>query len=95
MSVEASIREKLAAALTPQALEIEDQSDRHRGHAGWREGGATHFHIFIVSADFEGLASVARHRRIYQILEEELAAGVHALALTTRTPDEQARADTR
>lgn len=87
MSVADIIREKLTAALAPTLLEIEDQSESHRGHGGYREGGETHFHVEIVSAAFDGMTQVARHRRIYDLLQAEIDAGIHALSLTTRTPD--------
>ena len=89
-NVEQNIRAKLTAALTPERLAIEDQSDRHQGHSGWREGVASHFHVEIVSGSFEGQPRLARHRRVYEILADELAGDVHALALTTLTPGEAA-----
>ena len=92
MTVAETIRAKLTAALQPAVLNIEDQSERHRGHSGYREGGETHFHVEIVSAAFDGLPRVARHRKVYEILADELAAGVHALALTTDTPAERGTA---
>lgn len=86
MSVAETIRAKLTEALAPQALDIADESARHRGHAGWRPGGETHFRVSVVAAAFEGKSRVERQRMIYGILAEELAEQVHALALETRTP---------
>jgi BolA protein len=91
MSVADAIRAKLTAAFAPQRLDIYDDSDRHHGHAGAREGGESHFRVMIVSNVFEGLSRVDRHRRINETLAEELRAQVHALALTTLTPDEASR----
>lgn len=86
-----AIEGKLRAALAPQRLEIADESSRHAGHAGWREGGETHFHVEIVSAAFAGQSRVTRQRQVYALLKDEFAAGLHALALTTLTPEEAAR----
>ena len=87
----ARIRAKLGAALQPERLEIVDESARHAGHAGARPGGETHFRVEIVSAAFEGQAPLARQRRVYAILADELREGVHALSLSTLTPGEALR----
>lgn len=91
MTVAQTIRGKLTAALAPTELEVEDESARHAGHAGARPGGESHFRVRIVSDAFAGATRIARHRQVYAILDEELAAGVHALALTTLTPEESLR----
>jgi BolA protein len=88
MRVAESIRTKLTAALQPTRLAIRDDSHRHAGHAGARPEGETHFHVEVVSAAFAGQNRIARQRRVYGLLAEELAGPVHALALTTLTPDE-------
>ena len=88
MSVAATIRQRLEQALRPTRLEIVDESHRHAGHAGARPEGETHFAVTIVSAGFTGLGRVARQRLVYQILADELATRVHALALTTLAPGE-------
>jgi BolA protein len=88
MSVEATIRGRLAKAFSPVALDVVDESALHAGHAGARPGGETHFRVRIVSADFHGLSRVDRQRAVYKALAEELQSQVHALALTTLTPDE-------
>jgi BolA protein len=82
------IRQKLTNALSPIHLEIIDDSARHKGHAGHRAEGETHFKIKIVSAAFAGLMRVERHRRIYDSLAAELKERVHALNIETLTPDE-------
>ncbi|HEY8697385.1 MAG TPA: BolA family protein [Rhizomicrobium sp.] len=79
------IAQKLTVAFAPLELAVEDESARHAGHAGARPGGETHFSVRIVSAAFEGLSRVERHRRVYAVLTEELKANVHALSLTTLT----------
>ena len=85
-----TIREKLTAALTPLSLEIVDESALHAGHAGAHPGGESHFRVAVVSAAFAGRNRVARQRLVYDILQAELAGGVHALSLVTRSPDEAA-----
>lgn len=82
------LRAKLTAGLCPERLEIEDEGHLHAGHAGAREHGGGHFRVTVVSSAFEGLDPVARHRKVYALLEEELKTRVHALALTTLTPAE-------
>ena len=96
MSVAAAIEGKLRAALAPSRLEIDDESARHAGHAAMHghagQGGETHFRLTIVSRAFEGQSRVARQRMVYGLLAEELAGGVHAIAMTTLTPEEAERA---
>lgn len=82
------LRAKLEAAFDPDTLAIDDESSRHAGHSGAREGGESHFRVRIVSAAFKGLSRVERQRRVYAVVAEEIDAGLHALALTTLTPEE-------
>ena len=91
MSMAETIERKLTAALSPQRLEVRDDSHKHAGHAGWREGGETHFHVTVVAEAFNGENRVARQRKVYQVLAEELADSVHALQLVTLTPEEAER----
>jgi BolA family transcriptional regulator, general stress-responsive regulator len=91
MSVAATIRRKLTDRFAPVRLEVEDESHRHVGHEGARPGGETHFAVTIVSAAFLGHSRVARQRLVYQALAEELATRIHALSLTTLTPEEDRR----
>jgi BolA family transcriptional regulator, general stress-responsive regulator len=91
MTMAARIREKLAAGLAPIRLAVHDDSRRHAGHAGAGPGGESHFRIEVVSARFTGQDLVARQRLVYGLLADELRAGVHALQLTTLTPEEDAR----
>lgn len=92
MTIAADIQAKLSAALNPLRLEIVDESARHAGHAGMvghgGAGGETHFRLTIVSRRFEGQSRVARQRMVYDALAQELAHGVHAIAMTTLTPAE-------
>lgn len=92
MRVAAAIEDKLTAALNPSRLEIVDESARHAGHAGMgghaQAGGETHFRLTIVARAFEGQSRLARQRMVYAALSQELANGVHALAMTTLTPAE-------
>jgi BolA protein len=90
MRVATAIREKLTAALAPEALEIIDDSHKHAGHAGARPQGESHFTVRVVSAKFEGLNRVARQRLVYGALKDELATDIHALAIEARTPGEAA-----
>jgi BolA protein len=78
------------ASLQPELLELEDESERHRGHAGYREGGNTHWRLTIVSPMFSGKTTVARHRMVYQALGELMRHPIHALAIQARAPDEPA-----
>lgn len=88
MSTKQTISAKLTKAFSPSFLNVIDESEKHRGHGGWREGGETHFRVQIASAAFEGMSRVARHRAINEVLAEELAGGVHALALEIRADSE-------
>lgn len=85
-----AIRDKLTSAFQPERLEVIDDSARHAGHAGAREGGESHFNVVIVAAAFKGKSRVQRQRDIYGALSEELAGPVHALSLKAFAPDEQA-----
>ena len=73
------MREKLTE-LAPLQLEIIDESESHRGHGGWREGGETHFRIRMTSPRFDGLNRLARHRLVHQTLGD-IVPRIHALAL--------------
>ena len=84
------IRALVSAALTPVLLEVRDDSAQHAGHAGAAPGGQTHYSVLVVSDRFVGQNRVARHRMVNAALGDEFAQGLHALALTLRTPDEQA-----
>jgi BolA protein len=87
LSLAPEIRQRLQA-LEPTELEVLDESERHRGHAGYREGGNTHWHVTIVSPRFAGASVVARHRMVYQALGNLMNNPIHALAITARAPEE-------
>ena len=89
MKVADRIRSKLEAGLAPRRLAVIDESHLHRGHAGSRPEGETHFRVEVVSEAFAGVSRVARQRRVYELLEAELAGPVHALSVTARTPAEE------
>ena len=82
------ITEKLTAAFAPQSLRVEDESHQHQGHAGHRPGGQTHYRVYIVADAFRGKSRVDRHRMVNQTLAQELAGGVHALAIHASAPGE-------
>lgn len=88
MSVQEIIYRKLSENLSPAVLEVIDEAHLHVGHAGAREGGQSHFRLMVVADKFEGMNRVARQRLVNQILREELAGPVHALAMKTLTPQE-------
>ena len=88
MNMQTRIREKLEQAFSPEELEVVDESEQHRGHAGWREGGETHFRVRMIAQAFNGESRVARQRAVNRCLAQELATSVHALAMELRAPDE-------
>jgi BolA protein len=87
-AISEAIRTKLIAAFQPTRLEIEDDSARHAGHAGARQGGESHFNVVIQSQAFAGVNRVARQRKVYHALAEELAGPLHALSVKALAPDE-------
>jgi len=91
MRVSEIIETKLHEALSPSHLVVKDESHLHRGHAGAPEEGQSHFRVTIVAGAFDGLARVARQRKVNEILAEELAGPIHALAMKTLTPAEWSR----
>ncbi len=86
-----TIRQLLSEAFSPTHLDISDESHFHRGHAGAAAGGG-HFNVTIVSTQFEGLATLARHRRVYQAVDNLMPAEIHALSITANTPEEHSSA---
>lgn len=84
--VTARIRAKLTEAFSPAILEIIDDSESHRGHGGFREGGETHFNVEIVAEAFAGMSRVEQQRRVYSVLSDELSDRVHALSLKISAP---------
>ncbi|MCB8818963.1 BolA family protein [Microvirga rosea] len=82
------ITQELREHLHPTDLVVTDESEQHHGHAGWREGGETHFRLYIVSEAFTGKSRVDRHRIVNTVLKEAFARGLHALAVEARAPGE-------
>jgi len=83
------IRIALEGAFAPASLEVVDDSARHAGHAGARDGRG-HFNVDIVSEAFVGMTPIARHRAVYAALGEMMATDIHALAIRARAPGETA-----
>ena len=81
MSVAQKMEEKLRQAFAPEHLEVVDDSEAHRGHGGYRQGGETHFNVVIRAEAFNQLSRVERQRAVNRVLAEELAGPVHALGL--------------
>ena len=81
MATADTIAQKLRDVLSPQHLVVEDVSHHHAGHAGWREGGGTHFTVTLTAAAFTGKSRVQQHRLVNTILADELAGDIHALEL--------------
>jgi BolA protein len=81
MSKAREIETRLREAFSPRSLEVVDDSDSHRGHAGYPEGGESHFNVAIRADAFAGMNRVARHRAIHAALGPDLIARIHALAL--------------
>ncbi|MCY4460755.1 MAG: BolA family transcriptional regulator [Albidovulum sp.] len=84
MGVADEIQEKLARAFSPESLEVIDESESHRGHSGWRDGGETHFRIIIEAEELMKLGRIERHRAIHKALSPEPMARIHALAITVK-----------
>lgn len=81
MSVTDEITRKLTERFAPSDIEVVDESEKHRGHSGYREGGETHFHVRLRAAEFDGMNRLARHRAVHAALGEDLVGRIHALSL--------------
>ena len=88
MGVANEIETLLRAQLAPTSLQVIDDSAKHTGHSGAREGGESHFTVKIVSEKFVGMNAVARHRTVYAALKPLLDAGLHALVIEAKVPEE-------
>jgi BolA protein len=86
-AVERAMREKLAS-LDPLALEVEDESAQHAGHAGSRPSGGSHWRLAIVSEAFRGKSAVARHRMVYEALGDLMKRDIHALKIEASAPEQ-------
>ena len=87
MSTPEMIRERLSP-LSPERLEIEDESARHAGHEG-AKGGGGHYRLIIVSSQFEGQSAIARHRLVLNLLGEMMQKEIHAISIKAYTPSEK------
>ena len=81
MRVSEEIRSRLDAAFSPTELDVVDDSESHRGHAGYPEGGQSHFNVMIRAPAFAGQSRIARHRAVHAALGAELVSRIHALSL--------------
>jgi BolA protein len=81
------IHQAITAALKPAVLEIEDESHLHAGHAG-AKSGLGHFHVRVISAQFEGVSKLRRHQLVYKAVGSLMQTDIHALRMETLTPDE-------
>ena len=81
MGVAQEIRAKLEAEFSPESLDVRDDSERHRGHAGYQEGGESHFTVKIHAPSLAPMSRIARHRAIHDALGKDLVGRIHALAL--------------
>lgn len=86
MSAVDRITRTLTEAFRPVDVKVVDESDRHKGHAGARPEGETHFRVSIVAEAFRGKSRVAVHRMVYEALAGEIRGGVHALAIEAKAP---------
>ncbi|WP_102960934.1 BolA family protein [Mangrovicella endophytica] len=99
MSTKERIEDRLRTALAPEHLAVIDESHLHAGHhhadsghhAAFEGSGETHFRVRVVSAAFAGQSRIERHRSINALLKDELASGVHALAIEASAPGEPTR----
>jgi len=84
-----TVRRKLNEAFSPTRLELTDDSDRHRGHAGHSGSGESHFNLRIEAQAFAGKARVMRQRMVMKVLADELAGPIHALSIVASAPGEE------
>lgn len=81
MRIADEIHARLAEAFAPVQLAVVDESEQHRGHGGWREGGETHFRVVMKAAALGPMSRIARHRAVHAALGPDLVGRIHALAL--------------
>lgn len=81
MTVTEEIQDRLQTAFSPRALSVEDESEQHRGHAGYQEGGESHFRVVIAADSFAPMTRIQRHRAVHEALGPDLVGRIHALAL--------------
>lgn len=81
MSVTDEIRTRLQSTFTPSVLDVIDDSESHRGHGGYKEGGESHFNVRIRAQAFDGQSRIQRHRAVHAALGADLVGRIHALSL--------------
>ena len=86
MSLAEEMRTRLDAAFLPSRLEIVDDSERHRGHAGYQEGGESHWRVVIEAEALGGMSRIARHRAVHKALGADIVSRIHALELRISAP---------
>lgn len=92
MSIKEAIETKLKAKFAPERMEVINESHQHAGHQPQFDGeGETHFRVRVISGTFTNMSRIDRHRAVNEALAEELAAGVHALAIEPAAPGENVR----
>jgi BolA protein len=77
---------RLNDAFDPQHLNVEDESELHRGHAGFQEGGESHFRVKMVAASLAGQSRIAQHRAVHAAIGKQLMSEIHALTLDLSIP---------
>ncbi len=92
MSLQTQIEEKISAALAPEHIEVINESHLHAGHQPGFDGtGESHMRVRVVASAFDGMNRVMRHRKINELLKDEIDRGLHALAIDAKTPGEAAK----
>ena len=86
MSLAEEMRTRLEAAFRPARLEIVDDSERHRGHAGYQDGGESHWRVLIEAETLGGMSRIARHRAVHEALGDDIVGRIHALELKISGP---------
>ncbi|MEM9342546.1 MAG: BolA family protein [Pseudomonadota bacterium] len=81
MGLADEMRQRLTATFAPTALTIRDDSEKHRGHAGYQEGGESHWHVAISAPAFAAMSRIERHRAIHAALGKDIVGRIHALEL--------------
>ncbi len=81
MALAQEMQKRLEAAFQPKTLEIRDDSESHRGHSGFREGGESHWHVAIAADAFAPMSRIERHRAIHKALGEDIISRIHALQI--------------
>lgn len=81
------ITARLTEAFDPEYLDVVDESEMHRGHSGFQEGGESHFRVKLVAASLAGKTRIANHRAVHSAIGKQLMGEIHALALDLSTPE--------